>query len=534
MTSDTDVQNPDTKVAQSSFATNEHNTSSASEFTDYMQLCTAAQWLKFPAKIESEFKTYYYNSTIKITRWAFIAGFLIYSLFGYLDIYVTPISLRQVWLIRYGIGCPMLLLVVAFSYFKKLAPVMQLVGGVAATIGGLGIVAIIMITRPEEVANSHYYSGLLLVMLFTSSWLRLRFWYALVTNTIVIIAYEIVAIYVQHLLAEPQGQVQFLSNNFLLLGTYFIGAFANYSLERHTRIDFLQKRTIEVEKNKVSAQRYAIEQQANELSKVVASLKEAQTRLVTSEKLASLGELTAGIAHEIKNPLNFVTNFSEVNMELFNDFEHEVKAGNVQESLALANNIKDNLEKIVYHGNRADLIVKSMFQHSSKGTGLKQPTDINVLIDDYLRLSYQGLRAKDKNFNCKIQEDLDNTIGTINIVSQDIGRVVLNLFTNAFYSVNKKQKLSNEAYEPTVYVSTKKVVGVSDGIIIKIRDNGLGISESNLKKIFQPFFTTKPSGEGIGLGLSLSHDIIVKGHNGSLKVKSKEGEFAEFIVELPC
>jgi hypothetical protein len=225
--------------------------------TDYMQLYAAAQWLRFPRKIEAEFIADYYNSTIKTTRWAFTAGFLIYALFGYLDLYVAPISLRNVWLIRFGIGCPVLLIVVFFTFIKRFAPYMQLLGAAAATIGGVGVVAIIMITQPVEVANTHYYSGLILVMLFTSSWLR--FWYALVTNTIVIISYQLVAIYEQNLLGSLEGNVQFLSNNFVLLATYIIGAFANYSLERHTRIDFLQKRTIEAEKNKVNSQRVAIQ-----------------------------------------------------------------------------------------------------------------------------------------------------------------------------------------------------------------------------------------------------------------------------------
>ncbi len=286
--------------------------------------------------------------------------------------FVSPEKLKQNLL--------QIIIIAQLKQHAGLAPFLQLMGAAAATIGGVGVVAIIMITRPGELANTHYYSGLLLVMLFTSSWLRLRFWYAMVTNTIVIISYELVAIYLQNLPANAEGDVQFLNNNFLLLGTYIIGAFANYSLERHTRIDFLQKRTIEAEKNKVNSQRVAIEHQANELSKVVASLKETQTRLVNSEKLASLGELTAGIAHEIKNPLNFVTNFSEVTLELVKDFETEAMAGNTNESIALANSIKENLEKIAYHGNRADSIVKSMLQHSRKGTGQKQPTDINGLI----------------------------------------------------------------------------------------------------------------------------------------------------------
>ncbi len=346
-----------------------------------------------------------------------------------------------------------------------------------------------MITQPVEVANTHYYSGLILVMLFTSSWLRLRFWYALVTNTIVIISYQLVAIYEQNLLGSLEGNVQFLSNNFVLLATYIIGAFANYSLERHTRIDFLQKRTIEAEKNKVNSQRVAIQQQANELYKVIASLKETQTRLINSKKLASLGELTAGIAHEIKNPLNLVTNFSEVSLELVNDFEAETAAGNTKETIALAKDIKENLLKIAYHGNRADSIVKSMLQHSRKGTGQKQQTDINGLIDEYFRLSYQGLRAKDKDFNASMKMELDDSIGNINIVPQDIGRVILNLFTNAFYSVNQKKKKADKNYEPIVAVSTKKLAPLlgDGGIVISVRDNGAGIPQKAMAKIFQPF-----------------------------------------------
>jgi signal transduction histidine kinase len=267
----------------------------------------------------------------------------------------------------------------------------------------------------------------------------------------------------------------------------------------------------------------------------VASLKETQTRLVNSEKLASLGELTAGIAHEIKNPLNFVTNFSEVSLELAKDFEAETAAGNTKETIALAKDIKENLLKIAYHGNGADSIVKSMLQHSSKGTGQKQQTDINALIDEYFRLSYQGLRAKDKDFNATTEMDLDDGIGHINIVPQDIGRVVLNLFTNAFYSVNQKKKQADKSYEPKVSVGTKLIKSASGegSVVIRVKDNGLGITQKAMPKIFQPFFTTKPSGEGIGLGLSLSHEIIIKGHGGTMNVESRQGEFAEFIIHLP-
>lgn len=508
--------------------------------TDYMQMFAEAQRLRFSGNAEDEFISGYHNSTIRTTRRAFMAGFLLYSLFGILDIYVTPVSLPQVWLIRFGIGCPALILMILCTYVKKLYSIMQFLGAATTTIGGVGLVCIIMITRPEEIAYTQYYAGLILVMLFTSSWLRLRFWYALSTNTIIIISYELAAIYKQHLPETPQGNILFISNNFLLLGTYVIGAFANYSLELHTRTDFLQKRIIEAEKNKVNAQRLAIEQQANDLSKALTSLKETQSRLINSEKLASLGELTAGIAHEIKNPLNFVTNFSEISIELIHDFEAQISAGNTEDLLSLAKNLKEIVEKIAFHGNRADSIVKSMLQHSRQSTGEKEPTDINTLIDEYLRLSYQGLRARDHNFNASMKTALDNSIEDINIVAQDMGRVLLNLFTNAFYSVNEKKKQAVTAdipYEPLVTVTTKAISLEENNnrpaISIVVKDNGMGISQKAMPKIFQPFFTTKPPGEGVGLGLSLSHEIITRGHGGSIHIETKEGEFAEFIIIIP-
>jgi signal transduction histidine kinase len=256
--------------------------------------------------------------------------------------------------------------------------------------------------------------------------------------------------------------------------------------------------------------------------------------------MASLGELTAGIAHEIQNPLNFVNNFSDVNSELIAEMEVELQNGNVEEAISIANDIKENEEKINHHGKRADAIVKGMLQHSRKSSGQKEPTDVNALADEYLRLSYHGLRAKDKTFNADFKTDFDESIGKINIIPQDIGRVLLNLFNNAFYActersrsaVNEKQKAEGEkqkaAYTPAVLLTTKKCDG---HIEIHVKDNGNGISQKNLDKIFQPFFTTKPTGQGTGLGLSLSYDIV-KAHGGEIKVESKEGEGSEFIIKL--
>jgi signal transduction histidine kinase len=265
------------------------------------------------------------------------------------------------------------------------------------------------------------------------------------------------------------------------------------------------------------------------LQATLADLKATQTQLVQSEKMASLGELTAGIAHEIQNPLNFVNNFSEVNKELLVEMKDEIKKGNIDEVNALVDDVIANEEKINHHGKRADAIVKGMLQHSNSGSGKKEPTDINKLADEYLRLAYHGLRAKDKSFNATMKTDFDESIGNINVIPQDIGRVVLNLINNALYVVDEKKKSGITNYEPTVSVSTKKVNGKVE---IKVSDNGNGIPQKVLDKIFQPFFTTKPTGQGTGLGLSLSYDII-KAHGGEVMVETKESQGSVFIINLP-
>ena len=271
-------------------------------------------------------------------------------------------------------------------------------------------------------------------------------------------------------------------------------------------------------------------QKANKvLESTLTNLKSTQSQLVQSEKMASLGELTAGIAHEIQNPLNFVNNFSEVNTELIDEATQEMDKGNTADVIALLKDIKENEQKINHHGKRADAIVKGMLQHSRSSNGVKEPTDINALADEYLRLAYHGLRAKDKSFNATMKTDYDESMGNINIIPQDIGRVILNLITNAFYVVTEKKRAGVQNYEPTVLVSTKKKNGY---IEIRVVDNGNGIPKKVLDKIFQPFFTTKPTGQGTGLGLSLSYDIV-KAHGGELKVETKEGEGSEFIIQLP-
>ena len=271
-------------------------------------------------------------------------------------------------------------------------------------------------------------------------------------------------------------------------------------------------------------------EQAREIEKAYHELRSTQTQLVQREKMAGLGELTAGIAHEIQNPLNFVNNFSDVNAELVDELKEELKTGNIQLANEIADSIKENEQKINHHGKRADAIVKGMLQHSRTSTGQKEPTDINALADEYLRLAYHGLRAKDKSFNAKFETDFDPGVGKVNIIPQDIGRVMLNLINNAFYAVTEKKKQVNGDFEPTVVVATKRNNGK---IEIRVKDNGSGISQKVLDKIFQPFFTTKPPGQGTGLGLSLAYDIVTKGHGGDLNVKTKDGEGSEFIIQLP-
>jgi two-component system NtrC family sensor kinase len=332
-------------------------------------------------------------------------------------------------------------------------------------------------------------------------------------------------------------------NGFCLLWTAVViswDLFKQYALqEKQITQEKLEKEQLSKEKEiqrselivqqKIELEKQVIER-TSELKKSLEELKSTQSQLIQSEKMASLGELTAGIAHEIQNPLNFVNNFSDVNKELLEELKEEAEKGNLNEVKIIANDVIANEEKINHHGKRADAIVKGMLEHSRTNSGIKELADINALCDEHLRLSYHGLRAKDKLFNAELQTDFDTTVGTINIVPQDIGRVILNLINNAFYAVNDKKKRAINGYEPIVSVGTRKA---GSKVEIRVSDNGNGIPQNILDKIFQPFFTTKPTGEGTGLGLSLSYDII-KAHNGELTVETKEKEGTVFIIQLPA
>jgi signal transduction histidine kinase len=322
---------------------------------------------------------------------------------------------------------------------------------------------------------------------------------------------------------------------------------SEFKLERTEKVKRTTAILLEETIEELEQKRKSIEETNAALSKSLKELKATQAQLIQSEKMASLGELTAGIAHEIQNPLNFVNNFSEVSKELLEEMQEELDNGNLEDAKEIAKDVIQNLEKINHHGKRADGIVKGMLQHSRSNSGTKEPTDINVLVDEYLRLAYHGLRAKDKSFNATLETDYDETIGKIEIVPQDIGRVVLNLITNAFYAVTERklvvakdlsgfQNLTGlDCYEPTVSITTNRNSlsgGRGDCVIISVKDNGNGIPKKVLEKIFQPFFTTKPTGQGTGLGLSLSYDIV-KAHHGTLAVDTQEGKGTTFTITLP-
>jgi signal transduction histidine kinase len=318
----------------------------------------------------------------------------------------------------------------------------------------------------------------------------------------------------------------------------FIGILAMLVLFSSFLIAFRNIRHKQKAYTLLQKQKEETELQKQKLEQALGELKAMQAQLIQREKMASLGELTAGIAHEIQNPLNFIKNFSEVSSELIDELKQELAGGNTNAIDSIAADIRQNLNTITYHSNRADSIIKGMMLHSRTSTGRKEPTNINAMIDEYLRLRYHGLRAKDKSLNATMQTNFEEGIKDIKIISQDVGRALLNLFNNAFYSVTEKRKQVGEAFEPTVWVTTKKLLEVRSGnggkrIEISVRDNGLGIPLKIKDKILQPFFTTKPPGQGTGLGLSLSYDII-KSHGGELLIDTKEGEFAEFKIILPA
>ena len=336
-------------------------------------------------------------------------------------------------------------------------------------------------------------------------------------------------LYILYYLSLPLATALFLGFDF---------AYSNQALKlKLIEVHELSKKNLEQEQEKkelLVTQNETLERQVSnrtaELNQSLETLKSTQAQLIQSEKLASLGELTAGIAHEIQNPLNFVNNFAEVSAEMLGEMKDELKAGNTSEAIEIADDLEQNLSKINHHGQRASSIVKGMLEHSRTSSGVKAPTDLNALADEYLRLAYHGLRAKDDNFNATLETHFDPDLPKVSVIPQDIGRVLLNLINNAFYAVTEKAKQGIEGYQPTVTISSLKL---ENTVEIRIEDNGSGIPEAIKDKIFQPFFTTKPTGQGTGLGLSLAYDIVKKGHGGSLLVESETGDGTTFTIQLP-
>lgn len=327
----------------------------------------------------------------------------------------------------------------------------------------------------------------------------------------------------------------FWTTNGLLLGStleillFTLALAYKVNLLKQQKEDAIQDQLRLLEQNQtlIETQNRVLEEKVEQRT---AELKASQAQLIQKEKLASLGELTAGIAHEIQNPLNFVNNFAEVSAELTGELKDELTRGDLDEAGFIADDLAQNLTKIAHHGRRASAIVRGMLEHSRMESGDRQATNLSTLADDYLRLAYQGQRAKDNTFNCRLITAFDPALPPVNVVAQDIGRVLLNLCQNAFYAVQQRATQAGEGYEPTVWVSTRRQ---NDHIELRVQDNGTGIPDAIRTKIFQPFFTTKPAGEGTGLGLSLSYDIITKGHGGTMTVESQQGEGTAFIIQLP-
>lgn len=338
---------------------------------------------------------------------------------------------------------------------------------------------------------------------------------------------------IQHVLSdEQQRQEKLLQEQEKLTNRYrlIVGSIVMLFLLTVTFLIWVNYRSQRKKNALLNAQNEQITEHRDELQRAFDQLRQTQNQLVQSEKMAALGELTAGIAHEIQNPLNFVNNFSDVSVELLAELKEEEEKGSKKDVMAIADDLTLNLQKIRHHGKRADAIVKGMLQHSRTSSGEKEPIDINALADEYLRLAYHGLRAKDKAFNAELVTDFQSNLPTVNAIPQDIGRVLLNVINNAFYATKQKAKMTGGDYKPIVEVSTAQQNGT---ILIKVKDNGTGIPENIREKVMQPFFTTKPTGEGTGLGLSLSYDIVVKGHGGKIAIDSREGQYSVFTITLP-
>ncbi|MCC3155352.1 ATP-binding protein [Hymenobacter sp. BT770] len=500
---------------------------------DYLQLVPAAWRLRFPDATEKEFIDYYNVTTINAIRISLAVGVILYAAFGLLDLNSLPITTSTAWFYRFSVGCPAIFIALIFSYITPLRALLQVVMTVMCIVAGLALVLIVRQSQPTELAYDHYYVGVIIIMMFTGSWVRLRFWHALAAHTIIIGAYFILVSHARYLAVDRHLIV---NNTVFLLAAYFVASLTCYIFEVDSRIGFLQWKTIEAEKNTSNLQREELSLQAQQLAETIGILKDTQAQLVQREKMAALGELTAGVAHEIQNPLNFVKNFAEVSREMLEEMQQSLANEHLTDPgaatvLTLLRDLGNMQQKIGQHSQRADAIVKGMLEHSRSTGGNRQPTNLNRLAEEALRLSYHNRQIQEPAFTANLATDFDPHVGMVSVASTDIQRVLLNLFGNAFYSVSHKKQRLGAAFTPQVKVATKRR---GKGVEIRVRDNGTGMSKEVLQKLFQPFFTTKPPGEGTGLGLSISHDIITSGHGGTITATSQSGEYAEFCITLPA
>ena len=500
---------------------------------DYLQLVPAAWRLRFPTATEREFVDYYNLTTLNAIRIALAVGVVLYALFGLLDLNSAPLTLSTAWFYRFSVGCPAIFVALLFSYITPLRAFLQAVMTIACIVAGIGLILIIRQSQPTELAYDHYYVGLIIIMMFTGSWARLRCWHALAAHTALTGAYLTLVTHGRH---WDVDRLMIVNNTVFLLSAYLVASLTGYVFVVDSRVGFLQWKTIAAEQNTSNAQREELTLQAQQLAQTVGMLKETQAQLVQREKMAALGELTAGVAHEIQNPLNFVKNFAEVSREMLEEMQQSLADEHLTESgtasvLALLRDLVHMQLKIGQHSQRADAIVKGMLEHSRSTGAARQPTNLNRLAEEALRLSYHNRQIQDPAFTANLTTDFDPHVGLVPVASADIQRVLLNLFGNAFYSVSHKKQRLGAAYTPQVRLATKRR---GKGVEIRVRDNGAGMSKEVLAKLFQPFFTTKPPGEGTGLGLSLSHDIVSKSHGGTITATSQHGEFAEFCITLPA
>ena len=462
--------------------------------------------------LEAAFLGDYVTQSLKQVRWALLLGIALYSfLFGLLDLWTNAPQRYEIWMIRAGVFV-LGLGVFSVTFTEPFKRFMQSLLGLGMLVAGLGLVAMIWVDQ-----SGAYYDGPALLVLAGYVMLRLRFIHATVVGWIVILAFAAVVLGVE---ASPSQVLR--SSSVFLIAANIIGMYAGYMLEANVRTAFWQARLIS-ERNRIELEN------ARELEKAYEKLKATQAQLIQQEKMASLGQLTAGIAHEIKNPLNFVNNFAEINEDLAGELRDALAHGgaNVDD---LLDDLVSNARQIAKHGKRADRIVKSMMEHARGGSGERYHVAVNSFVEEYVNLSYHGMQAQRPDLKVKIERQYDERIGTVEMSPQEMGRVLLNLLNNAFYAVHEQAARVNGPYVPTVRVSTRRA---DAHVEIRICDNGRGIPAGVKDKIFEPFFTTKPTGTGTGLGLSLSYDIVTQGHGGRLTVESTEGEGATFVITLP-